>query len=86
MNLLVTQERFERVVTGRDVIGISEKNLKQIYELMSKFAVEKNGQYIEKEKAFEELVDLPMSELRELQEKFWDEFNKVAVNPPKGTA
>lgn len=84
IKLLVTQERFEEVVSIEDAMNLGEMTRKEVYDYMVQFVTSESGKYLPAEEARKLFKTIPAKELSGYISKFFKAVSDAFVNPPSG--
>lgn len=84
MNLKITREKFEEVVSIEDAMNILELTNKEAYEYMLHFAITEDGEYLSAEEARKLFKKIPRKEFPKYITQFLKGISDAYVNPTNG--
>lgn len=83
IKLVVTQERFEEIVSIDDAMNFFELKNKEVYEYMCHFVFEEEH-YLEYKEARKKFKSIPLKELEKYISAFVKAVGNAFVNPTNG--
>jgi hypothetical protein len=82
--LRVDLDRVKDSVTVNEMIGMQRGNFAAIRNVVSRFVVDENGNYVPEEEAQELIGEKPLRVLEELSQEFRNKIEETAVPPKRG--
>ena len=86
INLHVDPERIGERITVDDYLGMVAGDMKASVEVLSKFVMGEDGEYLPYEEARAMIGQIPMSELPSVMDEFSTAIKDAASPPAKGSA
>lgn len=86
MNILVTQERVEQHLTVGEYLDLRKGDIDQTIQVMAKFILGEDGQFLLPEDGLKAIRALKFSELNDVAMDFAKKVQEGLVPPTKGEA
>ena len=86
IEIRVDQDRLGELVTVDEFIAVEEGKIKAIRDVLGRFVIGSDGQYMEPEAGVEIIGKLTINQLKETAEEFSRKARDAAVPPANGAA
>lgn len=86
INIKVDQNRLGDLVSVDEFLGMQDGDFKTIINIVSRFVVDANGNYLEPAEGRKLIGALSMNQLKEIAATFTDGAGKAAVPPENAPA
>jgi len=86
IEIRVNEERLSELVTVDELIGLEEGKIKTMRDVLAKFVVGENGNFLEEEEGRKAIGQMTIAQLKESSLQFARMAEGAAVPPENGAA
>ena len=86
IEIRVNEERLSELVTVDELIGLEEGKIKTMRDVLAKFVVGENGNFLEEEEGRKAIGRMTIAQLKESSLQFMRMAEGAAVPPENGAA
>jgi hypothetical protein len=85
MNIVVKQDRLEKMVTVGELLDLQSGSMAAIVNIMSKFVLNNSGAYLSEAEGLERIKSLTLEEMKAVSGDFSKKLTEAAVPPMNGS-